>query len=149
MKKIVFALALIFSSVSMAELSSRIQSTETKKSGVSITVEKASFAKKSPIGIEAKRQKKFLILEVTIENNRHSDLWVSPYKFYFIDHQDEQTRASTYHHESLSSIELMPGTKTSGYITIEVPFLYEGGTLFYEYETNRRMGITLPRRIQG
>lgn len=149
MNKAILAIILLLSNVATAQLSSRIQPTKTQKEGVVVTIEKASFARQLPNRMTANKQKKFMILKVTIENKRNSNLWVSSSNFSFIDHKNEQTTAHTFYKDALRGIDLMPGAKTSGYITIQVPFLYDGGKLFYEYSFNKKMKLNLPQRLQG
>ena len=144
----VLSIIILLSNVAIAQLSSRIKPIKTQKDGVVVVIEEVRFARQLPNRMTANKQKKFMILKVEIENKRNSDLWVSPYNFSFIDHQNEQTKSHTFYQGALPGIELMPGSKTSGYITIQVPFLYKGGALFYEYVFNKKMKLNLPRRFQ-
>ncbi len=120
-----------------------VQAGSIKQDNLTLRVNGKSWSKQNGSYTTAPQGKKFVFIDVEIDNRRATEVRVSSYCFELID-RDGQTYNSTYCAKNdLDSVTLRKGTKAKGRLAFEVPYNATAKELIFEVGYKEELRLKL------
>lgn len=120
-----------------------VQAASAKKDDVTLRTYSTSWSKNNGIYNVAPQGRKYVFVEVQVENKRDETIYCNPVRFELVT-RDGLVYDSTYCDKGyLAAVDLRKGQKARGWIAFEIPYDADAKYLIYQIRYDEELRLSL------